>query len=1273
MKYAAAALGVVLIGVPAEAAKHHLFVVIDAPYQMWNNSGTKIHLVAFGPRFRPAAGAEVLLGKRRVGRTDRHGTLIFTHRARKGREARQGVLTVRKRIRGVLHEGKTHFQSYRRTASFGKTRLYLYTDRAIYRPGETLRARVIAWSLKKDYRPAAGKKARFVLSGVTTKEVKLDSFGTAHVAFDLAGVRPIAHTLTVEVGEESHSRTVKVAHYRRPTLEMHHSFPDYLTPRSALEGTVRLADAEGRPPKKGTLVVSLLDEAGERLAQKRIKVNGAASYLARFSSRALRRKLTELLKGELTTLTLELKLGTSSVEHRLTLTDCPYAATIELDHEKYSAGGEVVALVKLTDLNEVAVPRKMVSLGLSVNGSGKTLRTLVHATDKRGVATFRFRAPGKDGDQLNLSARVHEVKRALDNASAEIGAKGALRSRLGVAQVRQGRWVPISVRLLPGFEPRERVLHCDITDYSGAIVSAFTLPIRRVGARWVARGRFKAPSWGTMLLTMFSIGARSSHLAKYRARRKPVSHYIMGMMLEGQQVTVHPHRELRLTLGGVPSRARPGQPVAYRLRVTTPDGRPAVAAVGAALVDRNVLGHGDPLRQVDPRAYYYNPALKVMATTGSKILTWPVVSRNWGCGRHDIALPPFPFRDGDGCGQWDDSAEDALGGLIGNQIGEAYGVGGLGLVGTGRGGGGGAPELTIRQKLDATAYWAPALRTAGTGRLAHRFKAPQTLSRHDLILVASDREGGVGLLRRTLTVARTLSVSFDLPPRMVAGDVASATAEIRNRTRRRLAATLSVRHRGLELLRAPAGARLALAPGQRITVPLRVRALRAGVARLELALVKPGGGLVDGERAEIQVVPRKRRRTTTKKVVRKGQPGRWRVTRPASAHGGVTLHVDYPPVVPRVERLQKMLAQPELGGDSLASVFSVAALVLRTRQTAQRRAAQAGPERARTGVRGESSARRSRRVRRNIERLTTVVSRGVRWLVQMQRPSGAFAYWRLDAADPYHTAYVLETLLDARRAGVRVPRRVVDRARAFLRRSRAPDGLWNVTHLAFWEGKRESVRTGLSAEILRAIAAAGGCDENLARLARKLVRSTHDPRTTAAALQCLLSCGRAAKVSRDELRRGAKRLLRLRKSHRHWEPSWFSAYGGNLEATAAAVTALSQVDRSQYARAIRDGVRFLIARQHSFGAWHNERGTAASVRALLAVNAGQTVERANADIEVRVNGLVTHQVRLGRDDPSRLAARLRHISLTRLLRAGANKVEVQYSGALRVPCRLVRQ
>jgi TonB family protein len=35
-------------------------------------------------------------------------------------------------------------------------------------------------------------------------------------------------------------------------------------------------------------------------------------------------------------------------------------------------------------------------------------------------------------------------------------------------------------------------------------------------------------------------------------------------------------------------------------------------------------------------------------------------------------------------------AENVLGGLVGTQIGEAYGVGGLGLVGTGRGGGGSA-------------------------------------------------------------------------------------------------------------------------------------------------------------------------------------------------------------------------------------------------------------------------------------------------------------------------------------------------------------------------------------------------------------------------------------------------------------------------------------------------------------------------------------------------------------------------------------------------------
>ncbi|MCB9750099.1 MAG: von Willebrand factor type A domain-containing protein [Myxococcales bacterium] len=43
----------------------------------------------------------------------------------------------------------------------------------------------------------------------------------------------------------------------------------------------------------------------------------------------------------------------------------------------------------------------------------------------------------------------------------------------------------------------------------------------------------------------------------------------------------------------------------------------------------------------------------------------------------------------------DGDAEDVWGGLAGTEVGEAYGVGGLGIVGTGRGGGGGTGEGTI--------------------------------------------------------------------------------------------------------------------------------------------------------------------------------------------------------------------------------------------------------------------------------------------------------------------------------------------------------------------------------------------------------------------------------------------------------------------------------------------------------------------------------------------------------------------------------------------------
>ena len=64
----ATALLLLAPALPAEAKSRRplrtgqLHMVMDSPYQMWSNSGTKVHLVVFTRSFRPVSGARILQG-----------------------------------------------------------------------------------------------------------------------------------------------------------------------------------------------------------------------------------------------------------------------------------------------------------------------------------------------------------------------------------------------------------------------------------------------------------------------------------------------------------------------------------------------------------------------------------------------------------------------------------------------------------------------------------------------------------------------------------------------------------------------------------------------------------------------------------------------------------------------------------------------------------------------------------------------------------------------------------------------------------------------------------------------------------------------------------------------------------------------------------------------------------------------------------------------------------------------------------------------------------
>jgi uncharacterized protein YfaS (alpha-2-macroglobulin family) len=82
--------------------------------------------------------------------------------------------------------------------------------------------------------------------------------------------------------------------------------------------------------------------------------------------------------------------------------------------------------------------------------------------------------------------------------------------------------------------------------------------------------------------------------------------------------------------------------------------------------------------------------------------------------------------------------------------------------------------------------------------------------------------------------------------------------------------------------------------------------------------------------------------------------------------------------------------------------------------------------------------------------LETAVSR----VISRQTDEGGFGYWdREDWTSPWLTAYALEMLLDARDAGVAVPRSPIERAREYLRRNVTGDAMLAAWNAAGWRGR----------------------------------------------------------------------------------------------------------------------------------------------------------------------------------------------------------------------------
>jgi hypothetical protein len=190
--------------------------------------------------------------------------------------------------------------------------------------------------------------------------------------------------------------------------------------------------------------------------------------------------------------------------------------------------------------------------------------------------------------------------------------------------------------------------------------------------------------------------------------------------------------------------------------------------------------------------------------------------------------------------------------------------------------------------------------------------------------------------------------------------------------------------------------------------------------------------------------------------------------------------------------------------------------------------------------------------------------------------------------------------------------------------------------------------------------------EQLSLRMSQLAESSSDPLTLADAVLGLRACHANAHGNPDQEKRVVERLLNLRRQA-HWEPSWFSAYGGSLEATAAAVEVMAQ-DPVAYSAQLHEASQYLLGTRDGFGTWRNGAGTLAVLRALATMPASGPEVRST--VVVKVNGKEVQKASIDLADPFISSLSLSHLSLTGALAEGKNMVSVTYDGALEPPVLL---
>ncbi len=271
-----------------------------------------------------------------------------------------------------------------------------------------------------------------------------------------------------------------------------------------------------------------------------------------------------------------------------------------------------------------------------------------------------------------------------------------------------------------------------------------------------------------------------------------------------------------LTVEVLPDREEygPGERVFLTVRTLDADGQPVDAEVTLAVVDKAVLALADPNAPTLLEAFYGKRPLRVLTGDSSLVL----INR---LARDLERLAADAER------------------LIAEQMG-----------GLGGGGGGAAYVADVREDFPDTAYWETQLRTGPAGEARVTFDLPDSLTTWVAEAHAVTAETQVGQATAEFVVTRPLLVRPVTPRFLVAGDQVELAAVVHNNTEASLEATVDLEALGVRL-ETEATQQVEIPAQGRVRVVWQVEVPRSGAEWALLTFTAEGGGHRDATRPTV--------------------------------------------------------------------------------------------------------------------------------------------------------------------------------------------------------------------------------------------------------------------------------------------------------------------------------------------------------------------------------------------------------------------------------------